>query len=137
VPLNARDSLMSPPLAQQAPSHPRRISHGNDGLLLMRPLEPTITQTLASTTDNSRRSLQSSAPGSPTTPRQIYFPLRVTNADETEAGPSQGAVLHPTSPKRGERKSSQSPVLVHVDGGRLAEGSTKDIMDDAPPAYRK
>jgi hypothetical protein len=141
APLNTADTLMTPPIAQQAPSHPRRLSHGNEGLLLMRPLEPTVL-TPSSPPDTSRRSLQSTGTSPPTTSGQSYFPLRVTNADDTEAGSSRGVPTGFGSHKR-DKSSSQSPVVVHVDGGRVASGSqtknveTKDVDDDAPPAYMK
>jgi hypothetical protein len=137
VPLNGAEPLTTPPdVHRSPPSHPRTLSQGSEGLLLMRPLEPTVQGNMPS--DPRRQSIQSA--GSPTTPRQTFFSLHVTNADDTEAGSSRGQLEQLEqhgSPKRDRRGSLRTPVIIHVDGGRIEEGTGPRPPQEAPPAYTK
>jgi hypothetical protein len=129
VPLTTGDSLMAlPPDVHRPSGHSRRPSQGSEPLLLMRPLDPQPS----SSADAARRSIPSITAGSPTSPRQTFFPLRIANADEGDGGPSFGLSEQPVSPKRMQKQSNQSPVIVHTDGGRM-----EATPGDEPPAYRK
>jgi len=137
VPLNGAESITTPPDVHRSPiSHPRTFSQGSEGLMLIRPLEPAVESNAQP--DYRRESVQSA--GSPTTPRQAVFPLRVTNADDIiEGGSSQGQIEQHSSSKRAQLNSTQSPIIIHVDGGRIEEGSgtLPPPPRDAPPAYTK
>lgn len=140
VPLTVGDSLVPQDIRRPSP-HSRNSSHASDGLLLMRPLEPVLQGgTLPNT---GKKSIHSSPPASPTSPQQSYLPLRVTNVDETEIGSTHGDASNVGQSKRTRHESAQSPVLVHLDGGRLASGSggrsdpEADAPDENPPAYSK